>query len=103
MNIAPDKWLSEFLKSQLEENVPEEIMRLFEVARGAAIYGYFFYPQYALAIGQLFRVAESALILSAMNKEKIRIEFLLKIKLTYWLIIMYWMIMGNYGGIESAA
>jgi hypothetical protein len=33
---------------------------LFEVARGSLAYGYFFYPLYALAGEQLFRVAEAA-------------------------------------------
>lgn len=35
---------------------------MFEVARGALAYGYFFYPLYTLAWEQLFRVAESAVI-----------------------------------------
>jgi hypothetical protein len=46
--------------------VPKNIQALFEVARGAIAYGYFFYPLYALAAEQLFRVAEAAL------KEKCR-------------------------------
>jgi hypothetical protein len=33
---------------------------LFEVARGALVYGYFFYPLYTLASDQLYRVAEGA-------------------------------------------
>ncbi len=48
---------------QLNESVPREIRALFEVARGAMCYGYFFYPLYTLTHEQLFRVAETAITL----------------------------------------
>jgi hypothetical protein len=41
--------------------VPEDLQRLFEVARGAMIYGYVFYPLCTLAAEQLFRVAEASI------------------------------------------
>ena len=41
-------WVAEILKPQLSENVPEEIVSLFEVARGALVYGNLFYPLYTL-------------------------------------------------------
>jgi hypothetical protein len=44
----------------LSNNVPRGVRRLFAVARGALCYGYFFYPLYALASEQLYRVAEAA-------------------------------------------
>jgi len=55
--------------------VPQDIQALFEVARGALLYGYFFYPLYALAVEQLFRVAEAAVshqckALGAPNSKK---------------------------------
>lgn len=40
--------------------VPSDVRKLFEVARGALMYGYFFYPLYTLAAEQLFRVMETA-------------------------------------------
>ncbi|MBE0411557.1 MAG: DUF4145 domain-containing protein, partial [Anaerolineales bacterium] len=53
--------LKHILKPQLLEDVPQDVQALFEVARGALLYGYFFYPLYTLAAEQLFRVAEAAI------------------------------------------
>lgn len=53
-------WVHLFLEPQLEETVPEEIKRLFEVVRGCLIYGYLFYPMYTLAEEQLYRILELA-------------------------------------------
>jgi hypothetical protein len=50
------------LAPKLSEKVPQDIRALFEVTRGALLYGYLFYPLYDLAVGQLFRVGEAALI-----------------------------------------
>jgi hypothetical protein len=58
--IEGDDWLRNILRPRLEEAVPIEVQRLFEVARGALAFGYFFYPLYTLAGEQLFRVAEAA-------------------------------------------
>jgi hypothetical protein len=58
--ISADKWATRFLRPQLDPSVPEEILRLFEVARGSIAYGYFFYPLFTLAAEQLLRVAEAA-------------------------------------------
>jgi hypothetical protein len=58
--ITSDEYLHSILESKLLEAVPVEVKSLFEVARGAMIYGYFFYPLYTLATEQLFRVAEAA-------------------------------------------
>ena len=44
----------------MAEAVPAEIHDLFAVARGAMLYGYFFYPLYTLAAEQLYRVVEAA-------------------------------------------
>ncbi len=40
--------------------MPEEVQVLFEVARGAMVYGWFFYPLYMLGTEQLTRVGEAA-------------------------------------------
>jgi hypothetical protein len=53
-------WLHQLLEPQLVDAVPIEIHQLFEVARGALAYGYFFYPLYTLAGEQLYRVVEAA-------------------------------------------
>jgi hypothetical protein len=59
--MSGEDWISSFLNPKLENAVPENVRVLFEVARGALAYGYFFYPLYSLAGDQLFRVAEAAI------------------------------------------
>lgn len=54
-------YMDRILSYQLNNEVPIEIRRLFEVARGAMVYSYYFYPLYTLAIDQLSRVGETAL------------------------------------------
>ena len=54
-------WAQPFFEPTLSQFVPDEVQRLFEVARGAIVYGYFFYPLYTLGCEQLFRVAETAI------------------------------------------
>jgi hypothetical protein len=49
------------LAPKLSGNVPEEIRKLFEVARSAVLYGYLFYPLYTLGMEQLFRIGEGAI------------------------------------------
>ncbi len=58
--MSGEDWAGIFLGPKLDGKVPEEVHRLFEVARGALTYGYFFYPLYTLAGEQLYRVAEAA-------------------------------------------
>lgn len=48
------------IQPQLKDTVPIEIKRLFEVARGAIAYGWYFYPLYTLGSEQLYRVIEAA-------------------------------------------
>lgn len=55
-----EDWLQKILEPKLNQVVPSEIQKLFEVARGAMIYGYFFYPLFTLGFEQVFRVAEAA-------------------------------------------
>ncbi len=61
--ITSDDLLNDILDPQLSESVPLEVKALFEVARGAMCYGYFFYPLYTLADEQLYRVVETAVSL----------------------------------------
>lgn len=59
--LTGNDWMRRILKPQLLDEVPIEVRKLFEVARGTLAYGYFFYPLYTLAAEQLFRVAETAI------------------------------------------
>lgn len=58
--LSSDEWAQKFLDVELSEAVPLEVRRLFAVARGALVYGYYFYPLYTLGTEQLFRLAETA-------------------------------------------
>lgn len=60
--ITGDEYLNHILEPKLVATVPKDVQALFEVARGAMAFGYFFYPLYTLAAQQLFRVAEAAVI-----------------------------------------
>jgi hypothetical protein len=55
-------WLKDALSARLPSSTPLEIVRLFEVARGAFVYGLMFYPLIALGIEQLTRVVEAAVV-----------------------------------------
>jgi len=57
--ITGEEYLRDILRPRLLESVPIGVQALFEVARGGMVYGYFFYPLYALAVEQLFRVIEA--------------------------------------------
>ena len=58
--MTGDDWAHHILAIRLSDVVPEEVRRLFEVARGTLLYGYFFYPLYTLGLQQILRVAENA-------------------------------------------
>jgi hypothetical protein len=53
-------WAREFLSIELGPQVPEQISELFAVARGALLYGWFFFPMFLLGEDQLHRVLETA-------------------------------------------
>ncbi len=53
-------WARAFLAVELSESVPADVRGLFAVARGTLVYGWFFYPLYALGEEQLHRVADAA-------------------------------------------
>lgn len=58
--ITHERWIEWFLEPQLNHNVPGEVRTMFDVARGAMLYGCFFYPLYTLGTEQLYRVADAA-------------------------------------------
>ena len=55
-----EKFVEKILEINLNDNVDIEIKRLYEVARGAMIYGFFLYPLYWFGCEQMFRIAETA-------------------------------------------
>jgi hypothetical protein len=65
--ITSDDLLADILEPRLSETVPREVRALYEVARGAMCYGYFFYPLYTLTYEQLFRVAETAVTIKCRS------------------------------------
>src|SRR5688572_15097503 len=65
--ITSDDLLDDILSHQLNESVPKEVRALYEVARGAMCYGYFFYPLYTLTYEQLTRVVETAVTLKCRS------------------------------------
>ena len=90
INVRLNEWIKIILEPNLIEAVPIEIKKLFEVARGALVYGYFFYPLYTLGLEQLFRATEAAVTHKCKTMEAPRairkgkfhekIEYLVKIK-----------------------
>lgn len=58
--ITPEDYVAPALEPQLVESVPEEVRDLYEVARGALAYGFYFYPLFTLATDQSLRVVEAA-------------------------------------------
>jgi hypothetical protein len=58
--ITPERWAEWFLEPQLNPKVPGEVRTMFNVARGAMLYGCFLYPLYTLGTEQLYRVADAA-------------------------------------------
>ena len=59
--MEEDDWARQFLAVELKGHVPVEIRDLFAIARGAMIYGWFFYPLFRLGEEQLYRLTETAL------------------------------------------
>lgn len=58
--IEQAHWAAEGLGVALSDRVPGEVPQRFAIARGAMLYGYFFYPLLALASEQLLRASDSA-------------------------------------------
>ena len=60
--LTADEWLKLCQSAELHLKVPRNVRQHFEAARGALAYGYFFCPLYTLAVEQLFRAAECAVM-----------------------------------------
>jgi hypothetical protein len=58
--IRADEWAERLLAIDLSEVVPLDVRRLFAVARGAMLYGSFYYPLWGLGAERLFVVADAA-------------------------------------------
>jgi hypothetical protein len=58
--ISAEDWAKRFLRIRLSEKVPVEIVERFEIARGTAVYGFFFYPLFTQALLGLLVVSEAA-------------------------------------------
>jgi len=65
--LFPDRWLDDVLRPQLNASVPREVVQLFEAARGAMLYGCFYYPLFALGKDQLHRVGEAAITIKYIS------------------------------------
>jgi hypothetical protein len=55
-----ESWAQRFLAIELGQCVPAEIRDMWEVARGALLYGWFYYALYALGEHELRRVVDAA-------------------------------------------
>lgn len=64
-----ETWLHHFTAVQLDSNIPASIRSMFETARGAMIYSYFYYPLATLGMEHCFRILELAVRVKA-NDEK---------------------------------
>lgn len=58
--VTSRDWVERSLRPQLSPQVPEAVRDLFEIARGAFLYGVCFYPLFTLGLEQILRVQEAA-------------------------------------------
>jgi hypothetical protein len=59
VTMGQSDWARNFLSVELSKEVPSEIKDLFAIARGAILYGWFFYPLFKLGEERLYRVMET--------------------------------------------
>lgn len=59
--LTEERWIESVMEPTLIDAVPAEVRRMFEVARGSILYGWFFYPLLTLASEQIYRVQEAAI------------------------------------------
>jgi len=107
--MSGEDWVEQFLEPSLTAKIPDDVRKLFEVARGALAYGYFFYPLYTLASEQLFRVVECAVsakcdILGApkrVKRFKDKIDFLLGKNIISRQDFIWWDAIRNFRNLVS--
>lgn len=58
--VSAVEWPYPILEPKLHDAVPREVIRVFEVARAAVVYSWYFYPLATLGLEQCTRVAEFA-------------------------------------------
>jgi hypothetical protein len=58
--MSHEEWAQIFIAFELSKDVPAKLVQMFEVAKGAMLYGYFVYPLFALGLEQVYRVADEA-------------------------------------------
>jgi len=56
------EWARMILKPKLIPAVPNDIVEMFEAARGILVYGWFFNPMFAAGSEQIFHVHEAAVV-----------------------------------------
>lgn len=74
-----------FTSVELHDGVPEQLWRMFEVAKGAMVYGILFYPLYTLGTEQIYRTFEYLVKLQYENLRGEKAQADLKSKVQ-WLI-----------------
>lgn len=60
LGMPKEQWINLFLAPQLDRTVPKDVIKVFEIARAAMIYSWFFYPLATLGMEQCTRVSEFA-------------------------------------------
>jgi hypothetical protein len=56
-----DAYARDILEHSVSDAVPIEVAAMLEVAKGAMIYGYFFYPLFSVGLEHICKVAEAAI------------------------------------------
>ena len=77
--------VKQFTSVTLHDGVPKQLWRMFEVAKGAMVYGIFFYPLYTLGGDHLYRGFEYLVRLQyeKLRREKLTADLRSQVK---WLI-----------------
>ena len=67
--MTGERWAELILAIDLALYVPRDVRDMWQVARGVLVYGWFFYPLYALGDEQLHRVADAAVLHAYRQRE----------------------------------
>ena len=73
--MSGDRWVEHFLRVELSADVPGDVRDMWSIARGVLLYGWFFYPLYALGDAELIFMAlphgESAALAERLPRARI--------------------------------